>query len=244
MSQTSKNRKQAQRKERIRQQKHQRSLAQAKTRAMESNYRKAFKSSKELFAQVSGDISNLIYEKVRVVEEIKHAKAAMQKLLEVDATKYHKITTDGCDKALKRIQDELEPKMKHLAQVVDTIHDQDAGAGRMELVFTMAGEIPETVTLLADIMSEYNDYAQQMAKFAHAADHPETVHVVEPDSEVIPEGDSVVAPVEDVEVDVNVDEVNRVLEEMGDKPIVSATEEVPLGDTSATPETVPSVKIE
>jgi hypothetical protein len=236
MSQASKNKKQALRKERIRQQKHQHKLASAKSRAMDNNYRKAYKSSRELFAQLEGDISNLIYEKVRVVEEMKHAKAGMQKLLDKDPVKYHKITTDGCDKAMKRIVDELEPKMKHLAQVVDTIHDQGPGEGRMELVFNIAGEVPETVTLFGDIMAEYNDYAQQMAVFAHAADHPETnPAVVEPESDTIQEEDSVVER-PDVEVDVDVDEVNQVLEEMGDKPIVE--------DTPATEKTTPNVKVE
>lgn len=230
----------AARKERLRQEKHVRRLHNVQDRREANTPFKIFKGAKDLYRTLDTEGSQLIYNKEQLKAEIYRVRKLVDAKKNSDPDKYYKLTTDGCDAAEKRIKEELEPKLNHIAEILDNDSIMRPGDGHVQSIYENISVLTEAARIITEIMGEFDIYRNKIIEFTRAADNPEynpihdsvkndpskdeefaikgeEIMNTEPKVDVIDkshaEDAEVIQP--DQEGDVSLDEVNEALKDIG-----------------------------
>ena len=168
------------RRERIRKEKASRKISNAVGRKAAKTEWSLFKDTTQFFNTVLNDYGNLVYRKEQIKAGIVGEIKRITDLKNEDPEKYEKLNTKVYDDCLAELDNDVQSKLKSLAQLVDKFKDNPAaGADRLTSALDASQMLSGIVTSLGDVVNKAESYYTTVKDTIEGIEHHETNPIAE-----------------------------------------------------------------
>lgn len=168
------------RRERIRKEKAARKISNAVGRKAAKTEWSLFKDTTQFFNTVLNDYGNLVYRKEQIKAGIVGEIKRITDLKNEDPEKYEKLNTKVYDDCLAELDNDVQSKLKSLAQLVDKFKDNPAaGADRLSSALDASQMLSGIVTSLGDVVNKAESYYTTVKDTIEGIEHHETNPIAE-----------------------------------------------------------------